>query len=173
MIYFFGHNNTSTVKLEINGKLSSGKRTRHIKIRFFFIKDRIKSGDINIVYCPTDRMLADFLTKPLQGNTFKIFRDQLMNYSKPFNVLGGDNSSSTLKECVGTVPNSTKHKQCLVGYAGPLCLTCAKDYVNTGNECFPCPGGASFLIALIPILSIGMIDLKVIFVSMAILGTLI
>ena len=105
----FGQDNMSMIKQATNGKLSSGKRTRHIKIRFFFIKDRIKSGDINIVYCPTDRMLADFLTKPLQGSKFKIFRDQIMGYSKPFNLLGGDESSSTLKECVGTVPNSTKN----------------------------------------------------------------
>ena len=99
----------STVKLATNGKLSSGKRTRHIKIRFFFIKDRIKSGDINIVYCPTNRILADFLIKPLQGSKFKILCDQLMGYSKPCNLLGGDESSSILKECVGTVPNITKN----------------------------------------------------------------
>ena len=99
----------STVKLATNGKFSSDKRTRHIKIRFFFIKDRIKIGDINIVYCPTNRVLADFLTKPLQGSKFKILCDQLIGYSKPFNLLGGDESSSLLKECVGTVPNSTKN----------------------------------------------------------------
>ena len=104
----FGQDNMSTIKLATNGKLSSGKRTRHIKIWFLFIKDRIKSGDIYIVYCPTDRMLADFLTKPLQGNKFKIFRDQLMGYFKSFNLLGGDESSSTLKECVGHEPNNTK-----------------------------------------------------------------
>ena len=56
----FGQDNMSTIKLATNGKLSSGKRTRHIKIRFFFIKDRIKSGYINTVYCHTDRMLANF-----------------------------------------------------------------------------------------------------------------
>ena len=88
----FGQDNMITIKLATSGKLSNGNRTRHIKIRFFFIKDKIKSGDINIVYCPTDRMLADFLIKPLQGRKFKIFRDQIMSYSKPFNLLGGDES---------------------------------------------------------------------------------
>ena len=54
-------------------------------------------------------MLADFLTKPLPGRKLKTCRHQLMGCSKPFNLLGGDESSSTLKECVGTVPDGTKN----------------------------------------------------------------
>ena len=30
-------------------------------------------------YCPTHNMLADYLTKPLQGATFRKFRDAIMN----------------------------------------------------------------------------------------------
>ena len=33
--------NTSTMRLEINGKASSGKQTRHLNIKFFFITDLI------------------------------------------------------------------------------------------------------------------------------------
>jgi hypothetical protein len=71
--------NQSTIKLERNGRASSGKRTRHINIRYFFIKDRIGSGELRVEYCPTENMLADFFTKPLQGALFRKLRDKIMN----------------------------------------------------------------------------------------------
>jgi hypothetical protein len=79
------HNNTlfqdnrSAILLENNGKASSGKRTRHIDIRYFFIKDRIEKGEVSIEHCGTDKMFADFFTKPLQGGLFVKCRDIMMN----------------------------------------------------------------------------------------------
>ena len=70
--------NTSAISMETNGKLSSGKRTKHINIRYFFIQDRIKSKEISVKYCPTDQMLADYFTKPLQGAKFILFRDMIL-----------------------------------------------------------------------------------------------
>jgi hypothetical protein len=55
----------SSILLETNGRGSSGKQTRHINVRYFFIADRVKSGEIQIEYCPTGIMIADFFTKPL------------------------------------------------------------------------------------------------------------
>ena len=71
--------NQSAILLEKNGRASSSKRTRHINIRYFFVKDRIDAGEVRIEYCPTQHMLADFFTKPLQGTQFRLFRDQIMN----------------------------------------------------------------------------------------------
>jgi len=71
--------NKSTMLLEQNGKESSSKRTRHINIRYFFITDCIERNELRVEYCPTDDMLADFLTKPLQGKKFFKFRRILMN----------------------------------------------------------------------------------------------
>ena len=62
--------NMSSMLLEKNGRESSSKRTRHMNICFFFIKDRIESKEVRIEYCPTGEMLADFFTKPLQGKQF-------------------------------------------------------------------------------------------------------
>ena len=67
--------------LERNGRSSSGQKTRHIDIRYFFMKDRILSEHIDLVYCPTAAMLADFLTKPLQGCLFTDFRSVILGYS--------------------------------------------------------------------------------------------
>jgi hypothetical protein len=71
--------NQSAMLLENNGTASSGKRTRHINIRYYFVKDRIDKGELRVEYCPTENMLADMFTKPLQGALFRKFRDQLLN----------------------------------------------------------------------------------------------
>ncbi|MEM7375777.1 MAG: Ty1/Copia family ribonuclease HI, partial [Bacteroidota bacterium] len=70
--------NTSTIQLEKNGKASSHKRTRHINIRYFFIKDQIDKGVIQIQYCPTDKMDADFMSKATQAETFNRLRNKIM-----------------------------------------------------------------------------------------------
>ena len=48
--------------------------------RYFWIKDRLESEKIKVEYCPTEKMLADFFTKPLQGNLFRKFRDVVLGY---------------------------------------------------------------------------------------------
>jgi Reverse transcriptase (RNA-dependent DNA polymerase) len=76
----FLQDNKSAILLERNGRASSSQRTRHIDIRYFFFKDRITSENIQVIYCPTDEMLADFFTKPLQGVLFRKFRDVILGY---------------------------------------------------------------------------------------------
>jgi hypothetical protein len=70
--------NKSAILLEKNGKASSSKRTKHINIRYFFITDRVKKGDVSLIWCPTGDMVGDYMTKPLQGALFRKFRDQIM-----------------------------------------------------------------------------------------------
>jgi len=55
--------NKSTILLEINGKRSSSKRTRAINIRYFFLTDQIKQDQLQVVYCPTQDMTADYFSK--------------------------------------------------------------------------------------------------------------
>ena len=71
--------NQSAMLLEKNGRGSSSKRTRHINVRYFFVSDRIKSGEMNVEHCPTGDMVADFFTKPLQGAKFTKFLNLIMN----------------------------------------------------------------------------------------------
>ena len=73
--------NKSAILLETNGRYSSSKRTRHIEARYFFVTDYKNQGAFKINYCPTDDMIADFFTKPLQGNKFQNFRKMIMNLS--------------------------------------------------------------------------------------------
>ncbi len=50
-----------------------------MNIKYFFIKDRVEKGEVAIVFCPTNEMVADLFTKPLQGQAFRKFRAMIMN----------------------------------------------------------------------------------------------
>ena len=67
--------------MERNGKASSGKRTRHINIRYFFITDRVNMKEIEIKWCPVKEMVVDFMTKPHRGSHFRKLRDLIMGMS--------------------------------------------------------------------------------------------
>jgi hypothetical protein len=62
--------NKSYILLEKNGKASSSKRTKHINIRYFFITDRLSNEEVSVVWCPTEDMIGDYATNPLQGALF-------------------------------------------------------------------------------------------------------
>jgi hypothetical protein len=71
--------NISTQLLIKNGRMSSGKHTKLIKVKFFFIKDRVDDREIKVFDCLTHKMWVDVMTKPLQGMAFKVMRAELMN----------------------------------------------------------------------------------------------
>jgi hypothetical protein len=71
--------NKSTLALVHNGK-STSERTKHINIRYHFIKDKIENGEIDLQYMSTDQMIADVLTKPLPGKKFIDLRNKLLNW---------------------------------------------------------------------------------------------
>jgi hypothetical protein len=71
--------NTSTMALANNG-CSNAERTRHIAIRFFFVKDKIEAQEVELVHLGTNEMVADLLTKPIQGEKFRYLRRLLLNW---------------------------------------------------------------------------------------------
>ena len=90
--------NQSEIRMLKNGRNSCTGNSRHIHIRYFFLKDRVDKGEIKVEYCPTEQMLADFYTKPLQGSLFRKFRDVIMGY-KPLSSL--KEKKLLIKERVG------------------------------------------------------------------------
>jgi hypothetical protein len=72
--------NTAAIYLARNGR-SISDRTRHIKLRYFFVKQYLDDGSFEMVHCPTNVMIADILTKPLQGELFTRLRDLLLGYA--------------------------------------------------------------------------------------------
>ncbi len=45
-------------------------RSKHIEIKYHFIREKIAQKEIELEYCPTSNMLADFLTKGLCFGSF-------------------------------------------------------------------------------------------------------
>jgi hypothetical protein len=76
--------NMSTLLLEKNGWISSSKQTKHIKAKYFLIKDCYDSGEKDLRYCPTNIMWADVLTKPLQGQKFRDMQAILQNCPRDY-----------------------------------------------------------------------------------------
>ena len=50
----------------------------------FFIKDVLQRERIDLEHCPTERMIADFYTKPLQGALFIKMRNFIMGLDNAF-----------------------------------------------------------------------------------------
>ena len=61
--------NMSTIILVKKGR-STSERSRHVKIRYFFIKHYIENKEISVKYLPTGEMISYILTKPLNGTKF-------------------------------------------------------------------------------------------------------
>lgn len=102
--------NQSTMKLQNNGKRSSGKKTRHIDIRYYFVTDNIRRKQLRVEYCPTESMHADFFTKPLQGSLFRAHVTTIMNLAPDyFQRLPqkGATDPGGPQECVETVPSKS------------------------------------------------------------------
>ena len=74
--------------------------SRHIDIRYFFVKDRVDKKEMQIVYYPTEQMLADYFTKPLNGSLFRLYRGVIMGHLTIDELF-----KHALKESVG---NQTK-----------------------------------------------------------------
>ena len=53
-------------------------RAKHIDLKFHFIRAKVRDGDIKLVYCPTDEMMADILTKYLSSTRFAYLRDKML-----------------------------------------------------------------------------------------------
>ena len=60
--------NISAQMLETNGKLSRSRKTKHIKAKFLFIKDKVDIEEVKIVDCPAGVMWADVLKKTTTGD---------------------------------------------------------------------------------------------------------
>eukprot|EP00957_Ditylum_brightwellii_P007433 562532-Ditylum_brightwellii.AAC.1 len=71
--------NESTLKLARNGKESSGKRTQHFDIKYFYVTELNSRKEVQVEYCLTDDMLADYKSKPTVGPKFNNFRDSIIN----------------------------------------------------------------------------------------------
>jgi len=67
--------NQSAIKLAKNPEFH--KRSKHIDIRYHYLRERVADGDIDIKYTPTEVQIADIFTKPLPRDRFVALRSML------------------------------------------------------------------------------------------------
>ena len=72
--------NKSAMLMQKNGRNSCTENSRHINVRYFFVKDRIDKKEMRVEYLPTNLMVADYFTKPLYGKRFHAIRNFLMGW---------------------------------------------------------------------------------------------
>jgi hypothetical protein len=70
--------NKSAIQIVLNG--NDKGRTKHMDVRYHLIRELVQSGTINITYMPTESMIADILTKPLDAKLFNKFQKDLLGH---------------------------------------------------------------------------------------------
>lgn len=66
---------SSTIKLSKNPVLHG--RSKHIDVRFHFLREMSKEGIVDLIYCASEEQLADLMTKPLKLGVFMKLRNSL------------------------------------------------------------------------------------------------
>ena len=64
--------NQTTICLAKNQQVHG--RTKHIDIKYHFVRDLVEAGRIKVEYCASENMIADILTKGLRINRFEMLR---------------------------------------------------------------------------------------------------
>ena len=67
--------NTGAIKLGHNAEFH--KRTKHIDIKYHYIRELVENNKIRILYINTKEQLADPLTKPITGPILNIWRNKI------------------------------------------------------------------------------------------------
>ena len=67
MIIFEG--NQSSISIAKNPQFHG--TSKHIAIKYHFIREQVKNGMVELKYCKTDKMIADFMTKGLNSEKFE------------------------------------------------------------------------------------------------------
>ncbi len=59
----------------------SSSRTKHINVRYHYIREALSEDSIELKYCPMDVMIADHFTKPLHKGRFEVLRTSQLSGS--------------------------------------------------------------------------------------------
>ena len=59
-------------------------RTKHIEIQHHFVREKIQSNEIDLIYCNTNDNMADIFTKPLRKKNFEECRKHSGVVENPF-----------------------------------------------------------------------------------------
>jgi hypothetical protein len=63
--------------ISISNNLVFHGRTKHFKIKLFFLREVQQEGEVKLLYCKTEEQHADILTKALPKLKFEYLRQKL------------------------------------------------------------------------------------------------
>lgn len=69
--------NKSAIDIIKNGNIN--KRSKHIDVRYHYIKEKYDNCEINVKHCSSNDQVADIFTKPLGGVKFNKFKDLIVS----------------------------------------------------------------------------------------------
>jgi hypothetical protein len=78
--------NQSSIKLANNPIFHA--RTKHVDAQFHFVREKLQSIEIDLMYCNTCENATDIFTKPLGKIKFELFREMLGVKFNPFFIKG-------------------------------------------------------------------------------------
>jgi hypothetical protein len=70
--------NTGAIALSENPV--SHNRSKHIDIRYHFVRERVEMGEVKLVHVASEDQLADLFTKPLERVKLEKFRERVLGY---------------------------------------------------------------------------------------------
>lgn len=90
--------NKSAMLLQKNHPCSTRKGMKHAHAEHCFAADEIKNKELKIVCCPTEEMIADHNSKPLQGSSFVDLRNKILGVRESDRSAHEKRCATVLKE---------------------------------------------------------------------------
>ena len=81
------------------------QRSRSMEMRFFWVADQVRMGTFDVQWHPGQENLADYFTKHFDAKHHQEVRPWYMHTKASPNFLPRAIAPSTLRGCVGTLPN--------------------------------------------------------------------
>ena len=66
------------VRLFSNKESCFHRKSKHIRIKYHFIRDLVKDDEINVMHCKTQEHIADIFTKALKYDVLKKMKEKLV-----------------------------------------------------------------------------------------------
>jgi hypothetical protein len=123
------HYDNSTAVLIANNTVKQ-QRSQSMEMCFFWVADAVEQGKFDIKYYPGKENLTDYQSKHHLGTHHKAVRPWYLHQPTSIHKLPRTSKPSTLKGCVGTLPDGY-HK------LNPLPQVPTKQSVLTSKVCLP------------------------------------
>src|SRR6185503_18899322 len=64
--------------IAVSSNNRTDNRTKHIDVKYHYVREQIRKGQVQVHYVPTERMIADMFTKPTITSKFKLCMKEIV-----------------------------------------------------------------------------------------------